>query len=227
MTEYRRDPHPAANLEAPRRVLYSRSVLSAGVAAKASINCSGAGARFRVTAEVTPSVPGNASSQRSVSSVSRVSSYRSVSVLCRSVSVERIVASVSGGVAYASGPDRRGPKVVLSSTMSKSRRAAVGLSLQRIRQRLGELWTPVRVPPAAVTVSKRNGRHMKRESEYSSLPKLRVTPAGSVESAYIGFERPPSAWRPLGDAVDSVIGRVACVVIASRPVSGEADKRTN
>ena len=220
MTEYRRDPHPAANLEAPRRVLYSRSVLSAGVAAKASINCSGAGARIRVTAEVTPSVPRNASSQRSVSSVSRVSSYRSVSV-------ERIVASVSGGVAYASGPDRRGPKVVLSSTMSKSRRAAVGLSLQRIRQRLGELWTPVRVPPAAVTVSKRNGRHMKRESEYSSLPKLRVTPAGSVESAYAGLERPPSAWRPLGDAVDSVIGRVACVVIASRPVSGEADKRTN
>ena len=224
MTEYRRDPHPASKHEHPRRVLYSRSVQSTGVPVRSSINFTGAGARTCV-ADVTPSVPRVASCQRSVSSVRRVSPYRSVSVVCRSVSIERIVASVSGGVAYASGPDRRGPKVVLSSTMSKSRRAAVGLSLQRIRQRLGELWTPVCVGPERVAVRQRIEREMKREREFSSQPMFRVMPAGSVPT--VGFERRPQEWRALGDAVDSVIGRVACVVIASRSIPGEADKRTN
>ena len=225
MTEYRRDPHPASKHEHPRRVLYSRSVQSTGVPVRSLLNCPGAGARTCVTADVTPSVPRIASSQRSVSSVRRVSPYRSVSVVCRSVSIERIVASVSGGVASASGSDRRDPKVTLSGVMSKSRRAAVGVSYERIRQRLGELWTPVCVGPERVAVRQRIEREMKREREFSSQPMFRVMPAGSVPT--VGFERRPQEWRALGDAVDSVIGRVACVVIASRSIPGEADKRTN
>jgi len=224
MSEYRRDSLPATNHQYPRRVLYLRSAQSTGVPVTSSIDCRGAGARHCVTADVAPSVPRIAFCQRSVSSVSP---YRRVSVSCRSVSVERIVASVSGGVASASGSDRRDPKIALSSVMSKSRRAAVGVSLERIRQRLGELWTPVCVRPERVTVSQRFERAMKRECEFSSQAMFRVAPVGSLSSACVRSERRSHEWRTLGDAVDSVIGRVACVVVASRSNPGEADKRTN
>jgi len=116
--------------------LYSRGVKLAGVSAEGSgeLRCS-----VRVNVDAVP-VSNGASSANSV----------------RSVRVERIVASASCGVASACsdvasayGQPPPSPKITLPRVIKNIKRAAAGVCLQRIRERLDQIQNMRCVSPVA------------------------------------------------------------------------------